>query len=169
MHEIIMSRGLWKVFKKFILKDKCRVVLNGVWFENGWLMASDGSTAIKTNEYKCSESLNGSYQIKGEKKLDKNTQSIIVESTELVFPDINKIIDGLKSLHYFTYPIESRTTVSAAMIKIYSLSKIAINYKFIERLLPLCEKWKILTGEKEPVYFKCGQAEVLILGFDMMD
>ena len=129
---------------------------------------TDGRICIKFKDYDLPLDKNGVYKIIDYGKANKrcHTMSLIYE--DAVFSQFASVVNPPLDDKFFSMSIGNTVELTTACLMTYKLLDVPINYEYLMKLLPFDMQWQVCRSkDKRAILFSCGEAEVIIMKFEI--
>lgn len=175
MVKLRLSTREIKCILKTLGTDKGKPAFANVYYDEGFLYASNGYTAIKLNlkNNLGLESLEncGVYKIISVVKADKVNNDVILDKVDTEYPDIKGIYAAIKpsiSSEGFTIDVSDNMSISGTIIKLYQKTTNAYNYDRIKQFTVYSGIWAVAPqGVDKAVILQADDIQALILPFKL--
>ena len=147
-----MKKTEYSILKACMSKDKTRQQLQVLNFTKDYVESTDGRILVRLAIENDIEP--GAYRVISENKLGKYLVELVLEKTDIVFPNTGNVIPK-ENGEYMLLGIEDNCLgVSGAMIKAFQYSENAISYENMEKLCLLNSVWNMYKyGKEKPSLF----------------
>lgn len=126
-------------------KKSLKEALKNIYFNKGYVYATNSQIAIKTALEGVTESLENStvYKIIEINKKDRDFSNVIIEKTDFDYPPIEKLFDDIKAIsrEKIELNLENDIQISKSMFILYNETKNMYQYKLLEKLVTIGGYW----------------------------